>query len=98
MIYAPVGSETASSAAAVLRIETANGVDLRMSVHVDAGGLAERCDLAGFGVAHLVPEADRLVANLEQGAPDLDDIAGQQFALVGDILLDRRHAAAGFAQ
>src|SRR6185312_4516627 len=38
------------------------------------------------------------VADLEQPAPDLDDIAGQQLALVGDVLLHRRHAAAGLAQ
>jgi hypothetical protein len=32
-------------------------------------------------------EADRLVAKLQKRAPDLHDIAGEQFALVGDVLL-----------
>jgi hypothetical protein len=40
--YAPAGSETASGIAAVVRIESANGADLRaLPVHVDAGGLAD---------------------------------------------------------
>ena len=52
-----------------------------LPVHVNAGELANRGDLAGFGVAHLVPEAERPITNLKQNAFDLDDIAGQQFAL-----------------
>jgi hypothetical protein len=59
---------------------------------------AGRGDLAGFGVAHLVQEANGLFADLQQPAFDLDDIAGQQFPLVADVLLHRGHAAAGFAQ
>jgi hypothetical protein len=47
----------------------------RLPVHVDTGDLARSGDFAGFGVAHLVPETDRLVADLEQDAFDLDDIA-----------------------
>jgi hypothetical protein len=48
-----------------------------LPVYVDAGELANRSDLIGFGVAHLVPEADGPVTNLKQNAFDLDDIAGQ---------------------
>src|SRR5262249_8977682 len=47
---------------------------------------------------HLVQEADRLVLDLEQRAPDLDDIAREQFALVGNVLLHASHAVPGFAQ
>jgi hypothetical protein len=65
-------------------------------VHADE--FASCGDLAGFAVAHLVQEADRLVADFQQPAPDLDDVAGQQLALVGDGLLHGGHAAAGFAQ
>src|SRR5437899_8437522 len=55
-------------------------------------------NLAGFGVAHFMQEADRLVADFQEPAPDLDNIAGQQLALVGDLLLHGGHAAAGLAQ
>jgi hypothetical protein len=55
-----------------------------LPVHVDADEFASCGDLAGFGVAHLMQEADRLVADFQEPAPDLDDIAGQQLALVGD--------------
>src|SRR5712671_628643 len=70
----------------------------RPPVHVNAGDLAGRGDLAGFGVAHLVRETDRFLADLKQPASHLDDIAGQEFALVADGLLHGGHAAAGFAQ
>jgi hypothetical protein len=70
----------------------------RLPVHVHADEFASGGDLAGFGVVHLVQEADRLVADFHKLAPDLDDVAGQQLALVGDVLLHRGHAAAGFAQ
>jgi hypothetical protein len=45
-----------------------------------------------------VPETDGFFADLEQNASDFDDVARQQFAPVADVLLDRGHAAAGFAQ
>src|SRR5207253_7166287 len=44
------------------------------------------------------PEADRLGPEFEQFAGHLDDIAGQQFALVADILLHGGHAAPAVAQ
>ncbi|MHC2365864.1 hypothetical protein ACVIQT_000502 [Bradyrhizobium diazoefficiens] len=76
-----------------------NGADSsQLTVHMHARDLAERSDLAGLGVRHVVPEADRLVANLEQVAADLDDVAGQQLTLVGDVLLHGGHAATRAAQ
>src|SRR5690348_18178813 len=51
-------------------------------IHMHGRDLASRGNLASLGVAHLVPETDRLVADLDQRTPDLDDVAGQQFALV----------------
>ena len=57
----------------------------RPAVHVNADDLADGGDLAGLGVAHLVAEADRALADLEQAAFDLDDVAGEQFAPVGDV-------------
>jgi hypothetical protein len=65
---------------------------------VNAGDLANRGDFAGLGVAHLVPESDRFFADLEQHASNFDDISSQQFAPVGDILLNRSHATAGFPE
>jgi hypothetical protein len=70
----------------------------RLAVEVSGGEFASGGDFAGLGVAHLVHQADRLVADLEQHTFDLDNIAGQQFALVGDALLRRDHAVAGFPQ
>jgi hypothetical protein len=61
----------------------------RLAVEVSGGEFASGGDFAGLGVAHLVHQADRLVADLEQHTFDLDNIAGQQFALVGGVLLHR---------
>ncbi len=52
---------------------------------MDASDLAARRDLATLAVAHFMQQPDRL----------LDDIAGEQFALVGDVLLRGRGASAG---
>src|SRR5262245_32527158 len=59
----------------------------RLPVHMDAHGLAGRRDLADLGIAHFVQEADRFFAQLQKPASDLDDVAGEQLALVGDVLL-----------
>ncbi len=40
-------------------------------------------------------DADQLVAQLHEAALDLDIVAGEQLALVGDVLLHGGHAAAG---
>jgi hypothetical protein len=53
---------------------------------------------AGFGIAHFVQEANGFFAELEQPAGDLDDVAGKQLALVGDVLLHAGHAAAGLPE
>jgi len=66
-----------------------------VAIHVNAGDLADRGNLAGFCVAHFVHEADRFLANFPQHARYRDDIAGQQFALVGNVLLHGGHAVAG---
>src|SRR5262245_51370113 len=63
----------------------------RAPVDVNGGDLANRGDFAGFRIAHLVHETQRLVADLEKTTADFDDLTGQEFALVGDVLLHRRH-------
>ena len=70
----------------------------RLAIEMHAGELADGRDLAGLGVAHFVHEADRSVADLAQRGADFDDVAREQLALIGDVLLHRRHAAAGVAQ
>jgi hypothetical protein len=42
---------------------------------MDAGQLADRRDLAGLGIAHLVRETQHLLAQLEDAALHLDDVA-----------------------
>src|SRR5207244_10159783 len=81
---------------AALRIAGANGVDFRAcrSMWTPTNSQVAAINLAGFGVAHFMQEADRLVADFQEPAPDLDNIAGQQLALVGDLLLHGGHAAA----
>ena len=74
--------EIAVSAAAADRVLERHRF-VRLPVEVDGGDFAGRGDLAGFGVAHLVQEADRFFADFQQSAADLDDVAGEQFALVG---------------
>src|SRR3954447_6265048 len=80
------------------RMAFVNCTDLRWLRSMHARDLAERGDLAGLGVGHVVPEANRFVADVEQTTADLDDVTGEQLALVGDVLLHGGHAAAGAAQ
>src|SRR5688572_16872507 len=65
----------------------------RLRVDRYAGEDADRRDLAGHGVAHLVHEPGDLLADLEERRAHGDGVACEQLALVGDVLLDRRHAA-----
>src|SRR5260221_14061501 len=48
------------------------------AVHVHAGDLAGRDDLAGLRIARLVQEANGFLADLEQMAAHLDDVAREQ--------------------
>jgi hypothetical protein len=94
---APLGKGNQQPRAAPDRVCKRRGF-ARLAVDVNAGDFAGGGNLAGFGVAHFVAEADGFDADLEQLAFHLDDIARQQFTFIADILLNRGHAAAGFAQ
>src|SRR5262245_6022156 len=69
-----------------------------LPVEMHGRDLAGGDDLAGFRIAHFMQEADRLFAQLQKPAPDLDDIACEQLAPVGDVLLYAGHPAAGLPE
>src|SRR5687768_5765516 len=85
-----VGAHQAAAALDDLGGKWARLACLRVDVH--AGQHADRGYLAGHRVAHLVHEAGELFAHLEEGGAHDDGLAGVQLALVGDVLLHRRHA------
>src|SRR5258706_3080191 len=62
-------------------------------VHRHAGQHASRRDLLGLRIAHLVHEARDLVPDLKERRAHGDGVAGEELALVGDVLLHGRHAA-----
>ena len=59
--------------------------------------LAACCRFAGLDIAHVIRETKRPRAQFEHAAADFDDVAGEQLALITDVLLDRSHAAAAVA-
>ena len=65
----------------------------RSMFDVHGGDLTDRGDFPGLRIAHLVYKTQRFVADLEKAAADFHDFAREQFALVGDVLLNRRHPA-----
>ena len=66
----------------------------RGTVDVHGGDLAGRGDLTGLGVAHLVQDPDRLVAELDQPALDLDEVAGLLGISREEVV--RRHTSADY--
>ena len=70
----------------------------RLGVDVHARQDAIGRELAGFAVAHLVHEARKLVAHLEERRAHRDGVARHELAPVGDVLLHGGHAAPILAQ
>src|SRR4051794_23604660 len=65
----------------------------RVGVDLHAGQDADRRNLSGGGVAHLVHELGHPLAHLDEGRAHRDRIAGDELAPIGDVLLHGRHAA-----
>src|SRR5579883_517944 len=58
------------------------------------GQLAARGSLAAVDIDHVMGEAEHSGADFENTTANLEDVAGQELALVADVLLHRCHAAA----
>src|ERR1700741_2640775 len=65
---------------------------------MDRGQLAACGRFASLDIDHVVSQTKHLLAQLENAAADFDNVAGEKFALVADVLLDPRHAAAALAE
>src|SRR5258706_8665754 len=65
----------------------------RLGVHRYAGQHANRRDFLGLRIAHFMHEARDLVPDLKERRAHGDGVAGEELALVGDVLLHGRHAA-----
>jgi len=53
---------------------------------------------SGFIVSHFVNYPNSLIHDLDYTGAHADDIAGEQFTLIFDVLLDRDHAGFLFAK
>src|SRR5262249_12356162 len=67
-------------------------------IDVDAGQVGGGGDVLRLDVDHLVLEPYHLLAHLQQPGADQDDVPGDDFSLVEDVLLDRDHASVGIAE
>src|SRR5690606_21742410 len=70
----------------------------RGRIHVHPRQVAHGGEGAALGVVHLVDEARHLLAHFEERRAHDDDIAGEQLALVSDVLLHGGHRAPLLAQ
>src|SRR5262249_59620533 len=86
-----VGTHEAACAFGELHREWTGLAGLAVDLH--AGEDADRGNLSGRGVVHLVHELGRALADLEEGGAHRDGVAGEELAPVGDVVLHGRHAA-----
>src|SRR3954471_16927620 len=86
-----VRTHEAARALRELRRERAGLAGVGVDLH--AGQDADRGNLSGRGVAHLVHELGHPLAHLDEGGAHRDRMAGDELTPVGDVLLHGRHAA-----
>src|ERR1051325_2508645 len=86
-----VGTHESACAFGELRREWTGLAGLGVDLH--AGQDADRGNLPGCGVAHLVHERRHALADFQEGGAHRHRVAGKELAPVGDVLLHGSHAA-----
>lgn len=65
---------------------------MRFAVEMDRRQRGGRCNGLRLLISHLVIEAYYFFAHLQNPGPNRDEVAGEEFLLIGRVLLDACHA------